>query len=353
MPLDVSPKTDETENPLATILEPLKRAVLSIYAPKNDPHGNPSLSSFFLENGRLPFVGDPVKPWQYRGWLIPYLQMSEAHPLVSPRYDYVLRTLDAGALLDEPLPQIHFVSEFSPQTKAGLKMLNTCLETVEYKSGSWNGIREFCEWLAFALGVVPEPSKLSPDVQEFLYRNFNLEPLLLYPSDYFGQILCETSHGKKNGFYPTPIAVVEMMVRMTCGDVLDGIDRRCELFSDPSGCGTGRMLLAGSNYSMRLYGMDIDYLCVLITKINLALYAPWFYIPASYFPERIVKPAENENNHTNRIVDMVKPPTTDHQPPTTLFDLNQFSTEKIKPKKNSQTKTYTTEIEQPSLFDFD
>lgn len=344
MPLDYSQKPDETENSLATILEPLKRAVLSIYVPKTDKDGNPSLSRFFLENGRLPFVGDPVKPWQYRGWLIPYLQMSEAHPLVSPRYDYVLRTLDTGELLDEPLPQIHFVSEFSPQTKPGLSMLNKCLETVEYKSGSWNGIRELCEWLAFALGVVPEPSKLSADVQEFLYRNFNLEPLLLVPSDYLGFMLCETNHGKKNGFFPTPIAVVEMMVRMTCGDIGDGIDRRCELFSDPSGCGTGRMLLAGSNYSMRLYGMDIDYLCVLITKINLSLYAPWFYIPESFFPERAVNPAENENNHIIQNEGMVKPET--------LFDLKQFSIEKTKPKKKSVNKTYTTEIEQPSLFDF-
>lgn len=341
MPLDFSNKPDDAENSPAILLEPLKRAVLSVYAPETDQHGNPSLTRFFLENGRLPFVGDEIKPWFYRGWLIPYLQMSEAHPRVCPRYDYVLRTLDAGKLLDEPLPQIQFISEFSPQTKSGLKMLNKCLETVEYKSGSWNGIREFCEWLAFALGVTHEPSKLAADVQEFLYRNFNLEPLLLFPSDYFGQILCETNHGKKNGFFPTPIAVVEMMVRMTCGDLGDRVDRRCELFSDPSGCGTGRMLLAGSNYSMRLYGMDIDYLCVLITKINLALYAPWFYVPESFFP-----PKEEKSVVSSEIGKM-------QFEPATLFDLAQFSTEKVKAKKKQDVKTFSTEIEQPSLFDFD
>ncbi len=341
MPHDLSRETNETENSLATILEPLKRAVLSIYAPKTDKNGNPNLSRFFLDNGRLPFVGDEIKPWFYRGWLIPYLQMSEAHPAVCPRYDYVLRSLDAGKLLDEPLPQVQFISEFSPETKAGLKMLNICLEQVEYKSGSWNGIRVFCEWLAFALGVTHEPSKLAADVQEFLYRNFNLEPLLLFPSDYFGHILCETNHGKKNGFFPTPMAMVEMMVRMTCGDVGDGIDRRTELFSDPSGCGTGRMLLAGSNYSMRLYGMDIDYLCVLITKINLALYAPWFYIPESFFPPR------EEKSVVSSEISKIE------SEPTTLFDLAEFSNETVKAKKKQGVKTFSTEIEQPSLFDFD
>ena len=107
------------------------------------------------------------------------------------------------------------------------------------------------------------------------------------------------------------------------------------------------MLLAGSNYSMRLFGMDIDYLCVLITKINLALYAPWFYIPDSFFPpreEKAVLPAANE-------------PQTAAEPeiiqPAALFDLAQFSTEKTKSKKKPAGKTYTTEIEQPSLFDFD
>jgi len=350
MPLDVSNKPDETENVLATILEPLKRAVLSVYYPETDQHGNPNLGRFFLENGRLPFVDDPVKPWRYRGWLVPYLQMAEAHPKVCPRYNYVLRTLDAGKLLDEPLPKIHFASEFSPETKPGLSMLNKCLEHVEYKSGSWNGIRDFCEWLAFALGVTHEPSKLAEDVQEFLYRNFNLEPLLLVPSDYLGFMLCETSHGKKNGFFPTPITVVEMMVRMTCGDLGDGIDRRAEPFADPAGCGTGRMLLAGSNYSMRLYGMDIDFLCVLITKINLALYAPWFYIPESFFPERKEKPVLSQVPSMESVphLEMESVPQR-----TTLFDLSEFQNETAGKKKKPIAKIYTTEIDQPSLFDYD
>lgn len=61
-------------------------------------------------------------------------------------------------------------------------------------------------------------------------------------------------------------------------------DLRSKKVSDPA-LGTGRMLLHASNYSLRLYGMDIDPLVVKISKINGALYAPWmsFPLPASFF----------------------------------------------------------------------
>lgn len=346
MPLDFSEKAkpEEIETSIATILEPLKRAALSVYFPETDKYGNPCLSRFFIENRRLPFVTDEIKPWRYRGWLVPYLQMSENHPQVAKRYDYVLRTIDAGRLLDEPLPQVRFCSEFSAEVKPGMRMLGKCLQTVEYRSGSWNGIRELCEWIGFALGVTTEASKLGEDVQEFLYRNFNLEPLLLNPSDYLGQMLCETSHGKKNGFYPTPINICECMVAMTSGD-LSGGDRRHETVMDPA-VGTGRMLLVASNYSMRLFGQDIDYLCVLITKINLALYAPWFYIPESFFPE---KRKENEQTVPGKREIIIKPAA---EAPKALFDLSQSPAEAPR-KKKSSGRRYTTEIEQPTLFDLD
>ncbi len=61
-------------------------------------------------------------------------------------------------------------------------------------------------------------------------------------------------------------------------------DLRSKKVSDPA-LGTGRMLLHASNYSLRMYGQDIDPLVVKISKINGALYAPWmsFPLPASFF----------------------------------------------------------------------
>jgi hypothetical protein len=357
MPLDTSLKTkpDEAANSIESILEPLKRAVLNVYMPERDAHGNPSLSRFLLENGRLPFISDEIKPWKYRGWLVPYIQLAEVHPLVSPRYDYLLRTLDAGCLLDEPLPQIEFCGEFELAVQPGLKMLNKCLDEVEYKSGSWNGMREFCEWIAFAVGVAHEPSRLDENVQEFLYRNFNLEPLLLNPSDYLGQMLCETNYGKRSGFYPTPIHVVEMMCRMTMSDFsAGGEDLRDKTVMDPC-VGTGRMLLIASNYSMRLFGQDIDYLCCLITKINLALYAPWSYIPDSFFEKESFKASDKPKSETKQLTEakieqcgtISAQSATDQQP----IELSAYENLRIEKEKRKPRRKFSTKIdEQLPLF---
>ena len=90
--------------------------------------------------------------------------------------------------------------------------------------------------------------------------------------------------------------------------------------------------------------MDIDYLCILITKINLALYAPWFYIPESFFPPR-------EEKVVIELPDAPEIPPTPATP-TTLFNLLEVETGESKSKKKATAKIYKTEIEQPSLFDF-
>ena len=33
---------------------------------------------FLFAEGRLPRIGDEVPPWQYKGWLLPYIQGHEA-----------------------------------------------------------------------------------------------------------------------------------------------------------------------------------------------------------------------------------------------------------------------------------
>src|SRR5436853_245889 len=67
------------------------------------------LSAFITSARRLPRLGDPRPPWQFRGWLLPYVIQLHAHlPSVADRWGYHLRTLEAGKLLDEPIPQVHF-----------------------------------------------------------------------------------------------------------------------------------------------------------------------------------------------------------------------------------------------------
>jgi hypothetical protein len=148
------------------------------------------------------------------------------------------------------------------------------------------------DWLAFALGVEIEPPRIGANANEALYRTVNIEPLLLNPCDYFGAALAaqKGSGGKgwnPTGFFPTPHHVVEMMTQMTLGQEHNV---RSKKVCDPA-LGTGRMLLHASNYSLRLYGMDIDSLVVKVCKINGALYAPWmsFPLPTSFFGKDVAE----------------------------------------------------------------
>jgi hypothetical protein len=57
---------------------------------------------------RVPLVSDARKPWEYPGWLMHYRIMLEEHPEIPQRWDYWCRTMAAGHLVDEPIPEIHF-----------------------------------------------------------------------------------------------------------------------------------------------------------------------------------------------------------------------------------------------------
>src|SRR5438132_11864809 len=82
-------------------MNPLARA--------RSPAHAPDLTAFVAERGRLPRLGDNPAPWHYRGWLLPYvIQLHAIAPAVADRWGYHLRTLEAGRLLDEPIPQIAF-----------------------------------------------------------------------------------------------------------------------------------------------------------------------------------------------------------------------------------------------------
>ena len=313
-------QTIEQSKPVSSgdqdLVELFAKAALNAHFPAVDQFGHPSLGRFLLEKGRLPFVEDEIKPWRYRGWLIPYIQLCEANPNVSSRYDYVIRTLDAGHLLDEPLPQCNFVSEGSVDAKAGTKMLADMVKIAEYRSGYARSIDLVCQRPGFALGVSQNPPEIADRDQEQLYRLFDISKwsstIRPITSD---STWLELSVGQSAGFYPTPMCICTMMAMMTYANH-DG--RRTENVLDCA-VGTGRLLLAASNYSLRLYGQDINSLCVLACKINMALFAPWFHIPESFYGD--VKPVEV----TEQGGELVPP-----EPEQPIF---------------------TTKIDQPSLFD--
>jgi hypothetical protein len=240
------------------------------------------LTAFIQRERRLPRLGDTPPPWHYRGWLLPYvIQLHSLVPAVADRWGYHLRTLEAGKLLDEPIPPIAFGA---PDNKV-FSLLRDWSRLIGWDCGGWSDFRTLLDWLCWGLALSREQPRLSDEVNEKLYRQVNLEPLLEAPYDYLGAFVAEHKAKGWNptGFYPTPHPVVECMVRLTMHDSrANDRDQRTLSVCDPA-AGSGRMLLHASNRSMCLFGQDIDSLAVAMCKINGALYAPWmaFPLPAS------------------------------------------------------------------------
>ena len=114
-----------------------------------------------------------------------------------------------------------------------------------------------------------------------LYQVFCLDAMLLWPHDYFGTLLSESSYGKKQGFYPTPHHICDFMTQIVCDEQRDS---RTETVCDPC-VGTGRFLLHASNHSLRLYGMDIDLTLCKATLVNGYMYAPWLARPIPWLDQ--------------------------------------------------------------------
>jgi hypothetical protein len=217
-----------------------------------------------------------------KGWLLPYLL--DLDLMFWRRWDYWLETLEAGKLLDRPIPRLHILSGVE-EGKEARQMLMTCLE---HQRAYAHGITlvDFLEWLLWGFGdpdQTERPRKVREDLNEFWYRNFNLGLLLKYPKDYFGDIYADERSPmskQRSGFFPTPETVCECMVRMAFGG--EKRDTRSMSVCEPC-VGTGRMLMHASNYSLNLWGADIDYGCVLACKVNGYLYMPWLVRPAPWF----------------------------------------------------------------------
>jgi hypothetical protein len=248
------------------------------------PHAPlPDLGVLLNQQHRLPRLGDAVAPWHFRGWLLPYvIQLHDLLPSVARRWSYHLRTLEAGHLLDEPIPQISFTA--TPNGKI-LSMLHEWASLINFDCGGWSDFRSLLDWLSWGLALIGEEPRLSEQVNEKLYRKVDVGPLLQQPYDYLGDFVAQgmAKGWNPNAFFPTPHAVVKLMVRMVMHDKLaDGRDPRLRTVLDPC-VGSGRFLLHASNFSFNLYGQDIDPLAVAMCKINGALYVPWmsFPLPAS------------------------------------------------------------------------
>lgn len=279
---------------------------------------NLHLLDFLMTEARLPFAADQMKPWDYQGWLLPYIILANAaRPDLTNRWGWWAACHLKGGLVSEPIPHIHFGSEFGSGAKDAFKVIDRCLEIIgSGTGGSWSAYTDFIEWLAWGCGVRREKPNLNEKTNEELYRAFNLEPFLTRPSDYLGQHLAERK-GKgwnPNAFFPTPHTVCEFMTQINFMNAsYDGdgaIDSRMMTVCDPA-LGSGRQLMHASNFSVRLYGMDIDPLVVKICLINGAMFVPWmsFPFPHKWFERhdaaRLQKPNEKfvlAEEHENKML---------------------------------------------------
>jgi N-6 DNA Methylase len=243
-------------------------------------------SAFLRQYGRAPSLRDKKKPWHYRGWLLYYRLLLESHPLISNRWDYWCRTMRHGRVLPEPIPQIHFEGIADP---AIFKNIERWIRLVDAHASGWSAVDKLIDWLLWGVGFLPKPPELPEDLSEQLYRQVDIGPMLLKPHDYFGEwIALQKGNWNLRAFYPTPHSIVEMMVRMLMNPEED---LREKTVMDPC-VGSGRMLLHASNFSLRLYGIDIDASLVKLTYLNGAFYVPWILRP---FPIRFFRETKTQN----------------------------------------------------------
>lgn len=217
------------------------------------------------------------------GWLMPLLVEMETQ--LWGRWEYWIQLQLDGKLTAEqgPIPRIEFGDGRNAQVS---KMVEASLDAISNHGwrGAWSSSGHFdyfLDWLLFSLGHVdqktlPKEPHGCEGASDRLYQVFNLDAMLIYPADYLGELMAESGFGRSLAFYPTPLSISNLMAETTFAGVQG--DTREMSTCDPC-VGTGRMLLAASNYSLSLYGIDLNPLCVKSTIINGALYAPWLYRP--------------------------------------------------------------------------
>ena len=265
----------------------LKSFVEPLAAIRSEESDELCLLDFLIRENRLPCLSDNIKPWHYPGWLLPYVILANrVHSSIVNRWNWWADCHLQNCLIDDPIPQVQFHSEFSRQTKASFAMIERCTEAIRQGGGSsWTGFTDFVDWLAWGCGTNLTKPDLNEKTNQALYKTFSIEPFVLFPSDHFGQYLSEQrgSGFNPNAFFPTPHTVCELITQINFGGAgKNALDARMLTVCDPA-VGTGRQLLHASNHSVRLYGTDIDPLVVKICLINGALYAPWMSFP---FPQR-------------------------------------------------------------------
>lgn len=226
-----------------------------------------------------------VEQYFHKGFILAALLLLDAN--TSRRWEYWLKACDKGALPADPIPQIDWLKYLgTPENRAAAADLLKCCEQGE--------ANQFLDWLLHGFGYDAPPSWADADIRtlEHWEKHFGdaFPAMMLYPAAYFTDLLQEiiSKYKRSNtGCFPTPMHVSVCMAEMTFSDNPRG---KAASVCDPC-CGAGNMLLAASNYSLNLYGQDINELLLKGLKVQAFMYVPWIML----MPDHIQKLFEEAN----------------------------------------------------------
>jgi len=239
-------------------------------------------------------MAESTVPRQKLGWCLPYLLALDAIDTEIEAeglrfkgtgrwrywFDVIEYANEHDSLLPDPIPQVQFQNAPAPQDARHIKsVLNV------YVHAGLGGYED--AWIAFTCwllrgfgrrGLEAKVEAIPEEIRDRWYRQFNLAHLLHSPVDWSAFVLQGGLTGQEKsrwasttGFFSTPMHICTAMAMMLMP--MDE-DPRVASVCDPC-MGTGSMLLAASNYSLRLYGQDIVPELCLATELNGWLWIPW------------------------------------------------------------------------------
>lgn len=208
-------------------------------------------------------------------------RLLQAEDSVHGRWRYWLAACHSVVVPQAPIPHIVFTNQ--PDPKAAKYLQNDLLRPYCQASGvsyddAW---LQLVRWVLRGLGIPDLRVELPDGIDRHWQEVFSFTPFLQSPIDWTAFVLQgglpDDKPGRSRwsgaGYFSTPMAVSNLMVQMNFAGI-NPDDAKLMTVCDPC-CGSGSLLLAASNYSLRLFGMDIVYELILGTQFNGWLYAPW------------------------------------------------------------------------------
>lgn len=184
-----------------------------------------------------------------------------------------------------PIPPLEFNSPSAyPHVR---KHIDDVIDIFTYKSDMPRIVSAIANYILYALGYrSTKPQEVSDEMWGTLVSKLDLDLLAACPAPYLDKYLTEAHVGRAGGYFPTPSAVSELLLRMTMistdvpqddnpASVKARIVIADQRTSDPC-MGTGSMLLPATNIYWDIGpNYEISPIVHLVGRAQLAFYAPW------------------------------------------------------------------------------